>query len=187
MPMMPHCKQETQFELFESAPKLEAAPRLALPFQRSQEIDVSRMCSILGVSQQTAVRMLRGGLVRAYKVGSWRIEYDSVVEYCERLRLEYRISERSAPRPAAGRMRDRDLLPFRLADTVYMQETMDLLSCSINAVIHLIEEGALTAYKVTLEGSGCRWRIYRPSLERYIAGLHAAAASPSLRRSTAAR
>jgi hypothetical protein len=186
--MMPHCKRDSQFELFESAPKVEAAPKLALPFQRSQEIDVSRMCSILGVSQQTAIRMIRGGLVPgAYKVASWRIPYDSVVAYCERLRLEYRISERSAPRPAAGRMRDRDLLPFRLDETIYMQQTMDVLDCSINAVIHLIEEGALTAYKVTLEGSGCRWRIYRPSLERYVAGLHAAAAAPSSRPRTSPR
>jgi excisionase family DNA binding protein len=177
---MPHCKRDSQFELFEEIHAAERAPKLALPFQRSQEIDVPRFCGILGVSKQTAVRLFKSGLVRAYKVGTWRIEYDSVVTYCNRLRIEYRISERTAPRPTNGRLRDRDLLPFRLTDTVYMQEIAERLGCSISNVVHLIEEGALVAYKVTLEGAGCRWRIYRPSLDRYLASLHAAVVKPSL-------
>ena len=177
--MMPHCQSDEQFELFESpAPKAEHAPKLALPFQRSAEVDKARVAKIFGVSQPTVFRMIEAKLFRTYPHPSGkgrRIEYDSVVAYCNRLRLEYRISEQMVRPPRGRRLRDEDLLPFPLKDTVDLKYVCRVLDCDGSAAQHLIEEGALTGYQVQIGRAGCPWRIYLPSLERYVASLHAEA------------
>lgn len=186
--MMPHCQSDAQFELFESpTPAAERPPKLELPFQRSAEIDKARVAKILGVSHATASRMVEAKLFRAYRSPGekiLRIEYDSVVAYCNRLRLEYRISEKMIERPRGRRLRDEDLLPFPLKDTISLKEVCRVLDCDGSAAQRLIEEGALTGYQVQIGRAGCPWRVHLPSLERYVASLHAeAAAAPSPHRS----
>jgi hypothetical protein len=184
--MMPHCKLEAQYEIFQDVvPALGATPKLVLPFQLKDEIDVRRIGRILGVEEATARRMVKAKLFRRYQVAPltpWRIEYDSVVDYCNRLRLEYRISPRlKAPAPGR-RHRDEDLLPFPLAESLSIKEVRDTLRCERRTVLHLIETGSLTGYRIypeELAGSASRWRIWRRSLLEYIGSLHASAA-PSI-------
>lgn len=178
--MMPHCKRDSQYELFESDPRAEAgaSTKIALPFQRSAEIDLRRARLILGVSGQTMVRLIRAGSIRGHLyLGAYRIEYQSLLSYCDELCLKYMIAR---PRPAKsplGRIRDRDMLPFPLDETVYMKDVTARLDCSIQAAIHLIEKGALVAYKVGVDGAGAPWRVHDKSLDRHIATLHASVPS----------
>jgi excisionase family DNA binding protein len=175
--MMPHCKQDTQFELFESGRcAAELSPRLELPAQSCQEIDVRRAARILGVSKGTVGTMLKNELLRCYRVGSdktWRILYDSVIGYCNLLRVHYRISEdRLLRKPQRGRLRDEDLLPFPLALTISAREAQDRLRIRRENVIYLIEQGDLVGYQILVDQKASPWRIFAPSLERYIASLH---------------
>jgi excisionase family DNA binding protein len=174
--MMPH---DSQFELFESRPEGKLAPKLDLPFQRSSEVDVRRVASILAVSQNTVLSMLEGKLLRSYRIGSrWRVEYDSVIEHCNQLRVHYRISEdRLLRKPAHGRLRDEDLLPFPIAQTVFAKEVQRRLDIARQNVIYLIEQGDLVGYQVLIDLKASPYRIYRPSLERYMASLRIQAQS----------
>jgi hypothetical protein len=107
-----------------------------------------------------------------------------VVEYCDSLRVAYRISRRRvSPHPKTGRLRDRDLLPFPLDETVSANSICEQLDCSLQAVTHLIEEGKLVAYQVQVGLRGSPWRIHRPSAESYVASLReTATVKASLRR-----
>jgi len=180
--MMPHCKRDSQFELFDHpGHEAERPPKLALPFQRKAEIDPKRIARILGTSPSTVMRMVRSGLIRSITLPNEkrpRIEYDAVVEYCNRLRLEYRISTRILGKLHGRRYRDEDLLPFPLRDTISVQVVEKALECTKETVRCLIEEGVLVAYQVWIGQRGSPWRIQRQSLERHIESLHAAA-SPS--------
>jgi hypothetical protein len=175
--MLPHCKRDSQFELFDSAPAhAEPTPRLALPFQRSATIDKTRLGSILKISDNTARRMILRGEFRAYEgPKGWCVEYDSVIAYCNRLRVHYRISDTMIERPKHGRLRDRDILPFPWDETVDMAYTIGVLDCSAMHVLRLIDEGKLIAYQIQIDRNGCPWRIHRPSLEKYLATLSAQA------------
>src|ERR1039458_922500 len=121
--MMPHCKREEQYELYQQPATAEYTQKLALPIQRSAEVDIARVAGIFGVTVASARGMAEDGLFPgSYKVSvltPWRINYDSVVAYCDRLRLEYRISARMAPLAPGRRHRDEDLLPFPLTETIY--------------------------------------------------------------------
>jgi hypothetical protein len=179
--MMPHCRQDSQFELFETTPKAEATPRLELPFQRSQQIDAKRLAVMLGVTYVTASRMIRDKLFRTFRGanGAHRIEYDCVVEYCDRLCLHYRIPRKVRRQPGLGRLRDRDVLPFPIDETISVSDVRERLDCSAGVVERLIDEGVLVAYQLRIDQAGVPFRIHAPSLERYIASLHVQAASTS--------
>jgi len=190
--MKPHCERESQFELFETgAPAAELTPKLALPFQRSQEIDIRRVAKILAVGDITAYRMVRAGLFPgAYQVSGskqqqWRIAYSSVVEYCNRLRLEYRISSRAVTPIPGRRHRDEELLPFPMAETIGVAEVRAALDCTHKAVLHMLDEGTLTGYQVLILTRGCPWRIYSRSLDRYLSSLRTTARSASPSRDSA--
>jgi hypothetical protein len=173
--MMPHCQHYSQFELFAEFHPAECAPKLELPFQGSAQIDLKRLQRILGIDPRTMRRMIHEKAFRSFCGPSGRrIEYDSVVDFCNKLRVEFGISACSA-KPRLGRMRDRDLLPFPLDETIGVPETCAILDCSVGACIGLIDEGKLVAYKIRNGHIKCPWRIHRPSLERYIASLHAQA------------
>lgn len=178
----------SQLALFEAFdPKGDRAPKLGLPFQKSQEIDVERARKILGVSQMTMLRMLRNKLIRAYRTGNkrgtWSIDYNSIVEYCDRIRVLHCIStQRVGLSGSRRRYRDRELLPFPLDETVYIAEVQERLQCGATAVTHLIERGSLVGYQVLFETNGCPWRIHAPSVDKYLASLHAMAGkAPSSR------
>ena len=145
--MMPHCQHYSQFELFAEFHPAECAPKLELPFQGSAQIDLKRLQRILGIDPRTMRRMIHEKAFRSFCGPSGRrIEYDSVVDFCNKLRVEFGISACSA-----------------------------ILDCSVGACIGLIDEGKLVAYKIRNGHIKCPWRIHRPSLERYIASLHAQA------------
>jgi excisionase family DNA binding protein len=176
----------TQIELFESFdPQVSRAPKLGLPFQKTQEIDVERVRKILGVSKQTIRRMLDNKLIRAYRAedkwGSWRIEYSSVVEYCNKLRVLHAISDKRVGLGGSRRRyRDHELLPFPLDQTVYVAEVQERLECSATAITHLIDSGKLVGYQVLFETPGCPWRIHAPSVDKYLASLHAMAGKSAI-------
>jgi len=178
----------SQLALFEAFdPKVERAPKLGLPFQKTQEIDVERARKILGVSKWTMRRMLENHLIRAYRArdkrGSWRIEYSSVVEYCDKLRVQHCISSsRINLEGTRRRNRDRELLPFPLDETIYVAKVQERLECGATAVVHLIETGDLVGYQVLFETTGCPWRIHAPSVDRYLASLHAMAGKSTIMR-----
>ena len=168
--MKPHCERDHQFELFDTpAPLAELAPKLVLPFQRSEEVDINRVARILGVNRTTVCRMLEAGVIHNFRIGRGRprIEYNSVVEYCDRLRVEYRISSRAVLPLKGRRHRDRDLLPFPLDETIGVSDVRAMLDCPRETVQFLIEEGTLIGYK--LSDSGSPWRIWKRSVERSIA------------------
>jgi hypothetical protein len=171
----------SQFEMFEAFdPMVARAPKLELPFQRTQEISSERTAAILGVSMMTVLRMLDKKLLRAYRASKqrspWRIEYASVVEYCDRLRVQYCISDKRVGLGGSRRRyRDRELLPFPLDQTIDIAEVRERLQCTHNVAVHLIESGSLVGYQVLFERPGSAWRIHAPSLDRYLASLHVAA------------
>lgn len=171
-----------QIELFEgfNAPATRA-PKLGLPFQKSETIDVKRAAAVFRVSGKTIVRMCERGLLRHYKLdggrANWQIEYCSVVEYCDRLRVENAISDsRAQLKPGHKRRRDDELLPFPFAQTIFIADAMARLECSDVQVLKLIECGSLVAYRVLVDRPGSPWRIHEPSLDRYIQKLHTMAA-----------
>jgi hypothetical protein len=168
----------SQIELFEGfEPTAARAPKLELPFQRSNEIDVQRARAILGVTERTLYGMLERHLIRGYRHpgerSPWHIEYDSIVEYCDRLRVLHCISDqRAGLTPGRRRYRDHELLPFPLSETIYMADVRARLDCSKDSVLHLIQSGALVAYQVIFEQIGSAWRIQASSLDRYVESLH---------------
>lgn len=182
-----------QFELFEGiAVTANRAPKLELPIQRSKEIDMKRACQILGANPKTVTKMLENQMIRGYRhIASnapWHIDYDSVVEYCDNLRILYCIRDARPRLAGRARHRDREILPFPLDETIYMDEARKRLDLTTVAVIHLIQAGALVGYQIIFEQMGCPWRIHAPSLERYLASLHAMATKrPSVHRSPASR
>jgi hypothetical protein len=181
----------TQFELFEGfEPQAAKAPGLALPFQKSSEIDVDRACKILGVTEKTLRRMLERQLIRGYRHtgvrAPWHIEYESVVEYCDQLRVLHCISDqRGGLSGNRKRYRDHELLPFPLAETISIADVRKRLDCSQDSVLHLIQSGSLVGYQVLFEQTGCPWRIWAPSLERYIESLHVMAGKRTTSRPSA--
>ena len=62
-----------------------------LPWPMSQSINVARAATMLGCSSSTVLNMIEEGRIRAYKLrpdrahSPWRIEYDSVLAYINRL------------------------------------------------------------------------------------------------------
>ena len=168
----------SQIELFEGFESTATqTPKLALPFQRSNEIDVRRAQRILGVAKNTLSKMLERHLIRGYRhpgaSAPWHIEYDSIVEYCDQLRVLHCISDQRAGLTGGRRRyRDHELLPFPLAQTIPISEVRSRLDCSRDSALHLIEMGAIVGYQILFEQFGCPWRIYGPSLDRYIESLH---------------
>ncbi len=162
---------EFQFELFEGfVATAQRAPKLELPSAAREEVDTNRVAKILGCSGITVRRLIEAGHIRGYIVGhNMRIIYDSVVEYCDELRrpIEWGLPKRPARKPGM-RLRDDAILPFPLADTISVKDAMDVLRCSDMIVHGLTEAGELLAYRLGIHTKSSPWRIYRPSLERYV-------------------
>jgi len=148
-------------------------PGCLLPAADNKFIDINRVCSIFGVSMPTSLRLLENGHLRGYRLrdsSPWLIEYESVVEHCDKLRVEYHIADRrlaGRARPSRdGRWRDADLLPFPIADTVYTQDVMTGLNLPRIGAIRLCEEGRFECYRM-MPIAGVPWRISKTSLFEY--------------------
>jgi len=146
------------------------SPQIPLPFAAKEYIDRRRACRILGVGVRTLERLAasgRIGYVDLRKKSHKRLQYQSIVDFCDRLRLEHRIADR---RPTLGaaylRHRDEDLLPFPLADTIHAEEACELLGFRrLQPVVRLIEEGKFEAYQLAAQAP---WRISRSSLYNFM-------------------
>jgi excisionase family DNA binding protein len=65
---------------------------------------------------------------------------------------------------------DQLLLPWSPRVTVSTSRVAEILNCSDNTVVRLIEDGSLKAYK--LRGASSPWRINYDSLMAYIGRIH---------------
>ena len=108
-----------------------APPRIPVPFPEKQYIDMVRTSTILGVSLRRVYHLRDAGLIEAVQYRKWaraRISYDSVAALCNRLREQYAIKDRRRRRPSNSfRLRDEELLPIPLGDTIGLKETLSAL------------------------------------------------------------
>lgn len=147
--------------------------QLLLPFAEREYIDVKRAARILGVSHSTTLELHRDGeieMIDYAKHKRKRVRYQSVVDFCDRLRKKHSIADRR-PRLDAPflRHRDDDLLPFSIEDTIGMEEVMEILGYSSRTPVYLmIEEGRFEAYQISNRNP---WRISRSSLALYLDGV----------------
>jgi hypothetical protein len=162
-------------------------PQLRLPFPDIKTIDVARCCAILHVVPDTIYRLLRTPLhsdpdemsLHGYNTMRYapiRIEYASVVKFCEVLRERHGIPDRR-PAPIFGRWRDEDLLPFPWTDTITCNDAADVIDIDRSKVLLRIEAGQFEAYQIVKVS---HWRISRTSLAKVIAGfgIHQASTRP---------
>lgn len=144
--------------------------QIPLPFAAKEYIDRPRACRILGVSVRTLERLGVSGYIGYVTLGKQtrkRVHYQSLVDFCNRLREHHRIPDRRPDLSAPYlRHRDEDLLPFPLTDTICAEDACELLGFRrLDPVVRLIEEGKFEAYQLTEQG---RWRISRNSLYAFM-------------------
>lgn len=137
---------------------------------RGEGIDAQRACRILGVSYRTLMRLAKRRSIEWLDDGklSWkRVRYNSIVNFCDRLRMDHKIADRRPQLSAPYlRHRDEDLLPFPLQDTMSAQEVLPVLGfAKTDSVVRLIEEGCFEAYQLVLHAP---WRVSRSSLLAYL-------------------
>jgi hypothetical protein len=141
-----------------------------LPFAEREYVSMRRAMSILGVSEATLSRLVADGAVEWFNFGktTWkRVRYQSLVEFCDRLRAQHRIESRRPPLVAPYlRYRDEDLLPFPLSDTIPSDQACAALGYTKTPpIVLLIEEGRFEAYQLVQRAP---WRISRSSLLAFI-------------------
>jgi len=139
-------------------------------FAEKEYIDTPRCCRILGVNETVARRLAESGLIdliehrpRSRK----KIRYQSVVEFCDRLRKDYGIPDTRPPLVPPYRHRDADMLPFPLADTIGSVEATTLNGCGFYTLTRLIDEGQIVAYQL-VRGASSPWRISRESVKLHM-------------------
>jgi excisionase family DNA binding protein len=144
------------------------SPQLNL-FIEHEWIDTKRVAKILGVTNNTVHRMVSSGLLKVMKFDyqkKSRVRYASVVDLCDRLRVQHHIPDRRPVLSAPGlRHRDRDLLPFPMSDTLSVSQAMGYLGLSKDSVYHLIEEGRFEAYRFEDKAP---YRISQSSLAKFM-------------------
>ena len=151
-----------------------------LPFAEREYIDARRARHILGVSYRTLRRMAHSGLIEwlDYHKPSWRrIRYKSVVDFCDRVRMQHKIADR---RPQLSspylRHKDEDLLPFPLSDSASASEALAALGlANTETLVRMVEEGAFEAYQFVPQAP---WRVSRSSLQSFIEKSKAPGDSP---------
>jgi len=133
-------------------------------------VNMQRAGRIFGVSWTVIDRLVKCGFLRLidYRPHGWkRVCYQSIVDHCDRLRLEYVIADRRSPLSSPMlRHKDEDLLPFPLRDTVSVSEIMPALALSTReAAIAIVREGKFEAYRLH---PFAPWRISAPSFVAYL-------------------
>jgi hypothetical protein len=144
----------------------------ALPLPDKLAIDLSRVGRILACNKNVATHLVRAKYLAAYRIGTspWLVEYQSVVDLCDGLRVRYGIRDRRQPKQRNGRWRDDDLLPFPIRDTITVEAVAAALERSQYSVIKLLEAGAFDAYKLPTSRN---WRISQTAFSKYIQRLRA--------------
>ena len=136
--------------------------------EEKEYVESRRARRILGVSPHTLKRLATMGFILWMYYGvSWkRVNYQSIVDYCDHLRQQHKIADRRPPLGRGMRYRDVDLLPFPLADTVSGKEAARAMGYEkVDSVVSRIEAGCFEAYQ-TMPGGN--WRVSRSSLQRFI-------------------
>lgn len=145
-------------------------PSLSVTSLRGEGIESERACRILGVGYRTLMRLAKSGLIEWFdsKKLSWkRVRYYSIVDFCDRLRVEHKIADR---RPVLSlpyeHHRDENLLPFPLLDTVSGVEALAALGyAKTDSLVRLIKDGCFDAYQLIPQSS---WRVSCSSLRAYL-------------------
>jgi hypothetical protein len=143
---------------------------LLQPFPNPEYIDVKRAAHILGVSHTNILELhaaRRIEMINYAKHKRKRIRYASIVEFCDRLRLDHGIANRRPALPSSlFRHRDEDVLPFPLADTLSTTQALQYMAYdSTNPILHMIDEGLFEAYKIS---NSSAWRISAISLAAFL-------------------
>ena len=148
--------------------------QLTLPFSLKDAVSVKRTSLILGVSNNVVFRILGFGVLTSMQRGErgpMHIRHASLVEYCDRLRETFGLPNR---RPILSnpifRHADRDIPPFPLEMNLSVAQVMAALQLEKSRVIQMANRQQLEAYQLTPVSP---WRFYRPSVEKYIAAIHA--------------
>lgn len=146
--------------------------QLLLAFAEKEYVDNHRARRILRVSPPALGRLAQMGRICwvDYGKASWkRVNYQSIVDYCDHLRRAHKIPDRRPPlEPPYLRYRDVDLLPFPWGDTVTAQQAARALGYEkVDSVVTRIEAGCFEAYQIV---PGSNWRVSRSSLLRFIEG-----------------
>jgi hypothetical protein len=144
--------------------------QMLLPFAEREYIDVKRAARILGVSTWSVRELYASGLIRMIdyaKRKRKRVNYQSIVDLCDKVRERYCIKSRRPPLDAPFlRHRDADLLPFPLDDTIGIEQVATILGYSSTHPVYLmIEEGRFEAYQLFNRSP---WRISKSSLASYL-------------------
>jgi hypothetical protein len=144
-------------------------------------VGVARVCRILETNWTVVYRIISLGGLRLidYRFhGRKRVRYQSIVDYCDRLRQEYAIADRRPPlsNPIL-RHKDEDLLPFPIKDTTTCKVVREALGYSTDSpVLKLLEEGKFECYRLTPGGP---WRISASSFTAWYEQLRAKPGLPS--------
>ena len=149
------------------------------PTPANQVIDTRRAGRILAIDECTVLKMLRLRLLCGYQLEGgnepWQITYASVVDLCDRLRVDFAIKDRRPSARSGVRWRDEDLLPFPMNDTVTVQDVVTGLDISKRKALHLIESGRFESYRLM---HGSNWRVSKTSLYHYAERLKMQLAAP---------
>ena len=151
----------------------ESIEQFLLPFALKEYIDVPRARSILGVSTVTVLNLFSAGQIEMidYAKHKWKkVRYQSIVDFCDRLRERYAIADRRPPIPPMLRHRDADILPFPLAETITVEHAAEILGyATATPVLNMITEGRFDSYHFLPNSP---WRISRSSLAHYLEGVY---------------
>lgn len=174
MPLTSHSENLLLFDIHPvgtepPAPQRPITLGCLLPAAASQFVDVERAAEIFNVSKTIVLGMIGPNMLRGFQIRPnmrWNIEYSSIVEFCDRLRVEFCICDRRSKLAPGRRWRDADLLPFPKSDTVSIKEVMVGLEpmATKEIALNLVEEGALEAYRLF---KGSPWRVSKTSLFAY--------------------
>lgn len=133
---------------------------------------MARAGSILGVSWQSVMRLAISGvleMIEYRKHARRKVSYQSIVEFCDRLRNMYNIPDRRPLLVPPLRHTDEDLLPFPLRITMHSDEATAALGLGDDALRKLIANCCFEAYQIVPGRS--QWRISRLSFCEYLEAL----------------
>jgi excisionase family DNA binding protein len=79
--------------------KFRPPDQMLMPWHPRFDVSTTRVSAMLNTSQQTVLRLIERGALRAYKLSDkpgspWRINYDSVIAYIESIHKSYDLEQR---------------------------------------------------------------------------------------------
>src|SRR5450759_1036445 len=122
------------------------------PLTEKEYVSTARALRILGVTETTLAGLAAEGWIRwvgCKKTSTKQVHYGSLVNFCDRIRVGYRIADRR-PKLSAPSLchRDEDLLPFPLSDTISAEKACAALgykATMVREIVELVEGGYFEA------------------------------------------